>query len=369
MRRTLLRRAPLVGALLGMLVMPQMVSAQIVTVNPGEPNPEVPATIAGIKPLPPVNGVTLGPSGLDPSRHIIVHITDRGFDKPSYTVVTTFGMNYKSDIGTVAFENDGTMVHTATLVPGSGYLPVALDSCHAAGGISTRHGVTSAHGTRSDCSLDTGGIAPGQTVVAAVEMSAGKIQFTSATDCMFGNSTPGFDCTPSTLTAKGGALSNILNSSMEGTILHNPDGSLSKVRTFNSTVGSSKKPLSGTATVTIDDEKGYDPTTLYITAGTVVTFLNKPDNSQVHQVRARTPPSPKVDKVNLLDSGGLGPGQSYSYTFDCATDPGCHNQGGYNAKFYSLVGTDLIPADQNGAGTNNGTDSRFMGRIVVIPAP
>ncbi|HLG68884.1 MAG TPA: hypothetical protein VK009_00515 [Chloroflexota bacterium] len=366
MAHALLRRLLTAGGILSMmaLTMPAGASAQIVATNPTTGvNPSSIATTPQ-PPGPPVNGVTLGVGGLDPARHIVVNISDTGFDKDSYTVLTTLGMNYKSDIGTVEFKNTGTKVHSAKAVPGTGYL----------------RGSTAAfvHCGRSTCSsdgaVDTGGIAPGQSVMFAFEYT-GTTQFTSSIDCPpfqnigFGQATTGFDCSVQpTLTVKATGLSNILNSSMEGTVLHNADGSLSQVRTFNSIKGSPKAPLTGNVTVTIDDEKGYDPTTLYITTGTTVTWLNKPDNKLVHAVRARVPPAPNPDKVHLLWNS-MAPGQTYSYYFDCAPDPGCTTDGGYTTKVYSLIATDWIPNYLNGSATNNSYDSRFMMRIVTVVAP
>ena len=351
------------GLSLLLLGLPQAASAQIVQVDPATgANPSSIATTKQ-KPAPPVNGVTLGVGDFDPARHIVVNISDTGFDNDSYTVLTSLGQSLKADIGTVEFKNTGTRVHTATAINGTGYLRVAEPNYEHCG----------RRTCNSDGPLDTGGIAPGQSVVVALQYT-GSVQMTSSTDCppfqktQFGAPSNGFDCSPSTLTVKATGISNILNSSMEGTIHHNADGSLSKVRTFNSVKGSAKAPLTGNVTITIDDEDGYDPTTLYITTGTTVTWVNKDDNKLVHAVRARVPPAPNPDKIHLLWSS-IAPGESYSYYFDCAPDPGCTKDGGYTTKYYSLIATDWIPNYVNGASTNNGYDSRFMGRIVVVKAP
>jgi plastocyanin len=355
--------AATIGLSLMLLGLPTAASAQIVKVDPATgSNPSSVATTPE-KAGPPVNGVTIGVGGLDPSRHIVVNISDTGFEKDAYTVLTTLGMSGKSDIGTVEFKNTGTKVHTATAINGTGYLRVAepnYERCNK-------------RTCNSDGPLDTGGIAPGQSVVVALQYT-GSVQLTSSTDCppfqvvRFGTPASGFDCVPVNLTVKPTALSNILNSSMEGTIHHNADGSLSKVRTFNSIKGAPNKPLTGNVTVTIDDEDGYDPTTLYITTGTTVTWVNKPSNKLVHAVRARVPPAPNPDKIHLLWSS-IAPGETYSYYFDCAPDPGCTKDGGYNTKVYSLIATDWIPNNVNGSSTSNGYDSRFVMRIVTIKAP
>jgi plastocyanin len=358
MAHRLFRRLAMAGGILSLLALtlPTAASAQIIQVDPTSGrNPEsINATPQ--KAAAPINGVTLGVGGLDPSRHIVVNISDTGFDKQDYTVLSSIGMSLKSDIGTIEFKNTGTMVHTATTIPGSGYLRVTQDNYQRCGGRTCN----------SDGPLDTGGIAPGQSVVVGLQYAGGG-QVQSATDCPpFGNSTPGFKCDPVNLTIKGTGLSNILNSSMEGTVHHNADGTLSTVRTFNSVKGSPKAPLSGQVTVTIDDENGYDPTTLYVLAGTIVTFVN--NGQMVHHVRGRSPSPPTIDWVTLADSGGLGPGESWSTLFDCLI-PGCRTMGTGNGKFNSLVATDLIMNNINGATTSNGTDSRFVMRITTIALP
>jgi plastocyanin len=267
-----------------------------------------------------------------------------------------FGMN--TDGGTVEFKNTGTMVHTATWVPGSGNLMVSEDAFLRCGrGNCTNIGVR-----------DTGGITPGQSVVVGIAYQpSGTIQFSSATDCpTWGNNTPGFNCAPSTLTVKAVPQDSITVASMEGTVHHNADGSLALVRTFNSTKGSPKSPLTGSVTVTIDDENGNDPTTMYVLAGTIVTWVN--NGQVVHSVRPRSPAPPTVDWVNLLDSGGLAPGATYSYTFDCGADPGCRHSGAANSKFYSVIIDDRIQGAVNGNSPIN-WDSRFMQRIVTVAVP
>ncbi len=355
MAHRLLRHVPLVGGILGLLMLPQVASAQLITAPPGGVNPEIPPVQAE-KAAAPVNGITLGAGRFDPSRHITVNITDSGFEKQDYTVSTSLGLNSKSDQGTIVFQNNGTMVHTATMIPGSGYLRVYQDNY-----VSCSARTCSAGGT-----LDTGGIAPGQAVVVTLQY-LGSGDFTSATDCLNGNSTPGFNCAPVHLTIKATPISNILNSSMEGTVHRMPDGTLDTKRTFNSSQGSASKPLTGNVTINIDDENGYDPSTVFISAGTDVTWVNKGNNT--HSVRCRTPGTCAPDWVHPLDSGGLVSGDSYTYHYDCSPDPGCRNMGGFTSKFISNIIDDIIQPNQNGSTNSNGNDSRFVGRIVVVPLP
>lgn len=339
--------------------LPQAASAQIIQANPLTGINPSSVTTESQPAAAPVNGMTLGPGALDPSRHIVVNISDSGYDKPGYTVSTSSGTGngLNTDAGTIEFKNTGTMVHTATLFPGSGNLFVSEASKQAC--------------SRSKCTsngpLDTGGISPGQSVVVGLGYQTGKIRFSSATDCpAWGNTTPGFDCTPASLTVKSVPQEALISGSMEGTVRHNADGTLSSIRTLNTVKGSPKAPLSGEVTVTIDDENGYDPTTLYVLAGTRVTWLN--NGQDVHAVRPRGPGPATVDWVTLLDSGGLGPGQSYSYTFDCGPDPGCRHMGAANSKFYSVVLDDRIQPRVNGNNVSN-WDSRFMMRITTVAQP
>jgi plastocyanin len=73
----------------------------------------------------------------------------------------------------------------------------------------------------------------------------------------------------------------------------------------------------GTATVTIDDVNGFSPKSLTIKAGQTVTWTN--NGSQVHSVVSDKDPMTGLPMQPAIDSGGLGPNQSFSYTF---TQPG-----------------------------------------------
>src|SRR5579862_6908830 len=68
----------------------------------------------------PIAGCAPACANVD-SRRLTIHITDTGFDKQSYTVNTSSSQaaDYKDWITII---NDGTQVHTATAIPGSGYI-------------------------------------------------------------------------------------------------------------------------------------------------------------------------------------------------------------------------------------------------------
>jgi plastocyanin len=77
----------------------------------------------------------------------------------------------------------------------------------------------------------------------------------------------------------------------------------------------------GTATIQITS-KGFEPATLKIKTGTKVTWNNT--DSQLHQIASN--PYPANSSLPGLSSGGLEPGQSYSYVFTKTGDIGYHDQ-------------------------------------------
>ncbi|HEU0167277.1 MAG TPA: hypothetical protein VFS62_05840 [Chloroflexota bacterium] len=104
-------------------------------------------------------GLLAAPAAAD-SNSATVNITDSGFQPASVSVPLN---------GTVTFSDTGANVHTATSL----------------GGVQTP--------------FDSGGLATGQSYSFIFTMP-GTYQFTSATDCMNGNATPGFNCTAGTVT-------------------------------------------------------------------------------------------------------------------------------------------------------------------------
>ncbi|MBV8084318.1 MAG: hypothetical protein JO247_05840 [Chloroflexi bacterium] len=104
-------------------------------------------------------GLLAAPAAAD-SNSATVNITDSGFQPGSVSIPLN---------GTVTFADTGSNVHTATSI----------------GGVQTP--------------FDSGGLSTSQTYSFTFTMP-GTYQFTSATDCLNGNATPGFNCSPGTVT-------------------------------------------------------------------------------------------------------------------------------------------------------------------------
>src|SRR5689334_9812504 len=125
----------------------------------------------------------------------------------------------------VSWVNVGTQVHTAT-------------SLSAAG----------------SPSFDTGGLAPGQSQSLAFTMP-GAFVYSSAPDCLNGNANRGFNCDgPYVITVTGAAP--VVGSAV-------PD----------------VRPAPASLTVYVDDNDGFQPNTLAISAGQTITFVNRGQNT------------------------------------------------------------------------------------------
>ena len=100
-------------------------------------------------------------------------------------------------------------------------------------------------------------------------------------------------------------------------------------------------PPPATTTVTIDDINGFSPQALTIQSGQTVTWMNK--GTATHSVRSSLGVAP------LFDSGGIGPGQSWSHAFTgpalvgyaSTTEPVYNNDNGLAVTMttYKFVGT------------------------------
>ena len=184
-----------------------------------------PAIPAAADTPPPTGTVTIGDSGISPR-----------------TITVAAG-------GSIAWTNSGSRVHTATSLPGT------------------------------VLTFDTGGLGHGQANVVTFG-TPGTFNYSSSTDCLKGNSTPGFDCGPYSVV-----------------VVAPPAGS----------TGAAPQTSTNVA-VSIDDTNGFQPTDLSIQAGQTVVWTN--NGTKVHTVTQ--------DGGYFLpgfDSGGIAPGQSFSYTF------------------------------------------------------
>ncbi|GEM_PF-1164294 len=179
-----------------------------------------------------------------------VTITDSGINPETVNVAAG---------GTVTWTNQGSNVHTAT---STGLQPL----------------------------FDTGGLSNGQSATLTMSNS-GSYTYSSATDCLNGNSNPGFACshtyTVNVIGAPGQAAPTPVTTS------------------------------SGNVTVTIDDSGGFQPASLVIRAGQTVTWINR--GSQTHSVVS----NPGI--IPSFDSGGLGPGQTFSQLFPAPAIYGYHS--------------------------------------------
>jgi plastocyanin len=169
--------------------------------------------------------------------------------------------------GTVTFINNGTQVHTGTSLGGA------------------------------QQPFDTGGLGAGQT--NSVILSAlGNYSYTSSPDCINKSNPAGFNCGPYSIA-----------------VVAAPAGSTSTSPTTPAAAPAAAP--SGQTTVTIDDVNGFTPQTLTVRVGQTVTWTNT--GQQVHTATSNP------GYYNAFDSGGLGNGQSYSYTFTTAGSYGYHS--------------------------------------------
>jgi len=100
----------------------------------------------------------------------------------------------------------------------------------------------------------------------------------------------------------------------------------------------------GETTVTITED-GFEPFDAQITVGDTITWMN--DDSIAHTI---------VDDEGVFDSGGIEPGESYSYTFDEA--------GTYT---YTSVEDETFEAMITVVTSDDGNMSENSGDVVVVP--
>jgi plastocyanin len=319
----------------------------------------------------------LADTGSPPARAVTIVITDSGFDQQAYTVGTTPAGG--GDTGIVTIMNKGATTHTATELPGVPF-NVGIGQINFFAGQST-----------NIKDFDTGGIGPGQSVTIGVPFP-GAYQFTSATDCLNGNRTPRFNCSPVAINVvalppAGGnpapgvgtaVTSGIPGDSCARSILTpgTPPLCVGQDRAPGQITGSPTQGV-GDTTVTIDDVAGYQPSVVYLKVGSTVTWVNK--GQKYHGVKQKVGTS-TPDGFHPLDAGALEPGQSYSYTFTCppgATSgvtglpvSGCTELVG---PFYYLsnIGYDAVSPNADGFGTTysspGSNGSLYTGAVFLVP--
>lgn len=168
--------------------------------------------------------------------------------------------------GTVTWVNNGNQVHTATT---TGTTPVPFD---------------------------TGGLSAGQS--GSFNFSVpGTYTYTSSTDCV-NNSNPGtFGCGPYVVIVSATPVAGA---------------------PVTSTTSGAPVPILSNNTVALTDQSGFSPNSLNVKVGSSVTWTNK--GSTVHTSTS------DPGYFNAWDSGGLAPGQSFTYNFTVAGTYGYHSQ-------------------------------------------
>jgi plastocyanin len=224
------------------------------SITVGAPSGPAGAAPAASASASPGIGPAPAPAGTTVMQSAIVAISDTGFS-PAVVAVATGGT--PSTGASVTFVNQGTQLHTAV----SGQ--VHMDESRSAPEI-----------------FDTGGLAPGDSKTFNF-VNTGTYKFNSAPDCLNGANNPAFNCAgPYTIQ-----------------VVRAPVGA---------DVSAVAPPFSG-AVVYFRDPNGFDPGTITVKAGQVVTWLNL--GHSTHSVVSDPGANPS------FDSGGLGIGSTFSVTF------------------------------------------------------
>lgn len=171
-----------------------------------------------------------------PPRDVVVDLTDSGAQPASVAILVG---------GMITWKNVGTAVHTATVASGS---PIVLDS---------------------------GGLAPGQSFSYRF-MTPGSYDYTSATDCLFGNKGVTFDCAAAHVQV----------------LPHSPPIPAAQP--------------AGLPPVIVTDA-GFTSAVVRVRAGGSVTWVNQGD--AVHTATSLR------GETASFDTGGLAPGQSKTIAF------------------------------------------------------
>jgi plastocyanin len=257
-----------------------------ITVIDAKPGIPLPAGTPFPTPIPTTTPLVPSPApGVQ--RDALVAIYDNGV--PATTVTITVG-------GSVTWINYGNSVHTATSISGTP-------------------------------GFDTGGLGPGGKNTFGF-FSPGTWTYTSQTDCLDDNHTPGFNCGPYQVVVTTAQPTN----SAPPTAASPGPPSMPSV------------PPASNTTVTIDDTAGFQPHSLTVKAGQFVTWINKGNN--VHSVVSDLGENPG------FDSGGIGAGMTFSFQFTTPGTYGYHsvtdatyvNNGACNcaAPFYGVFAGTIV---------------------------
>jgi plastocyanin len=185
-----------------------------------------------------------------PPQSVLIHINKDGFSPAQATIALG---------GSVTFINDdNTKTHNAIAIAGG-----------------------------NPMTWDTGGLPPGTMGSVGLTIQ-GTYTYTSATDCLNGNSTTGFNCGPYQVIVSPQPVA------------------------FASVPGA----VAGTG-VTMDDAQGFSPKVLLVRAGDTVTWTN--GGKQVHTVVS------DPGYIPTFDSGGLDPSKKFSVKFATAGSYNYHS--------------------------------------------
>jgi plastocyanin len=255
---------------------------------------------AALVALPLLATLPLAAPAAADAQNASVDITDSGFSPAVVNIPIG---------GSVTWSNKGTNVHTATSTPAA----------------------TSTAPQSTPAPFDSGGIGPGQTFNFAFIMP-GTYVYTSATDCLNGNTTPGFACTGHSVAVGAPVPAPVVQ----------PAPIVPPAPTGGPPPAPPGTTLVQSATISITDS-GFQPSSVALSSGgnpssiATLTFVN--NGTTVHT--AITGASQMVDQrfpPEAFDTGGLAPGESRTvgfiqagtYAFNSAVD--CLN-GNSNPQF------------------------------------
>ena len=233
-------------------------------VPPGTPISQ-PAPVPA--PPAPATAPAAPPVTSGPAANATVTITDKDMSPATVSILLN---------GSVTWKNQGKDVHTAT---------------------------STADSNASMPAFDSGGIGGSQQATVGFT-TPGTYLYTSAVDCLSGGQ-PAFTCGPYTIVVSSTAVPQ-----------PTPVGGI-PTPTPNPLIAT------GNATITIDENKGFQPNPLNVKVGQTVSWFNA--GQQTHSVVLNQGDPLKIwwmplsSSVIPLDSGGISPNQVYSFTF---TTPG-----------------------------------------------
>ncbi|HLQ35776.1 MAG TPA: hypothetical protein VK457_24070 [Chloroflexota bacterium] len=217
----------------------------------------------------------------DALQNATVIMTDTGFSPAAVSIPVG---------GSITWKNQGSITHNAVTV-----------------------GAPSA--------FSTAGIGSGESATLVLTVP-GTYYYTSGTDCLYNNSTPGFPCTVSFVVTVGSPSAPSTSAAPAAAPAAVPAGPVA------------------TASVTVTDS-GFSPASVSIGLNGTVTWANRGAN--VHTATS-TPDS--NTSLPPFDSGGLGPGQASSRTFPTPgtyvyfSAPDCFsksNPGGFSCGYYTVL--------------------------------